>query len=82
MQCFFGVRRRARGAGQGLAPLNVFENLRNQRRILNARDDPEFAAAFGASLDVDGEDPFETLHPAHGGGECPGSRPGGPSPID
>ena len=43
------------------------QNLRNQGRILDAGDDPEFAAAFGTGLDVDRKDALEALHPAHGG---------------
>jgi DNA replication protein DnaC len=39
------------------------KNLLNQRRILDASDDADFAAAFGTGLDVDGEHPLEALHP-------------------
>ena len=65
MQCFFGIRRPARGAGQGLTALHMTKNFRNQRRILDSGDDPELAAAFRAGFDVDGEYPPEALHPAH-----------------
>ena len=43
------------------------QDLRYQRRILDAGDDPECAATFRTGLDVDGEVAFEPLHPAHGG---------------
>ena len=36
-------------------------NLRNQRRILGASDDPGFAAAFGTGRDVDRKDVLEAL---------------------
>ncbi len=65
MQCFFGIRRPARGAGQGLTALHMTKNFRNQRRILDGGDDPELAAAFRAGFDVDGEYPPEALRPAH-----------------
>ena len=38
--------------------------------ILDASDHPELAAAFGAGLDIDGEDPLQALHPGHGGEGC------------
>ena len=34
--------------------------------ILDASDHPELAAAFGAGLDIDGEDRLQALHPGHG----------------
>jgi len=52
MQCFFGIRRPARGAGQGLTALHMTNNLRNQRRIFDAGDDPELAATKRTGLDV------------------------------
>ena len=67
MQCFFGIRRPARGAGQGLTALHMTKNFRNQRRILDGGDDPELAAAFRAGLDVDGEYSLQALHPRHRG---------------
>ena len=42
------------------------QNLRDQWWVLDAGDHSELATAFRASLDVDGEDPFEPLHPTHG----------------
>ena len=39
------------------------QNLRDQRRVLDASDHSELAATFGTGLDVDGEDPLEALHP-------------------
>jgi hypothetical protein len=42
------------------------QNLRDQRWVLDAGDHSELATAFRASLDIDGEDPFEPLHPTHG----------------
>jgi len=68
MQCLFGIRRPARGAGQGLTALHMTNNLRNQRRILDGGDDPELTAAFRAGFDVDGEYPLKALHPTHRGG--------------
>ena len=47
-------------------PLNMAQYLRDQWWVLDASDHSELAAAFRASLDVDGEDPLEALHPTHG----------------
>jgi hypothetical protein len=41
------------------------ENLRNQRRILDASDAPGFAAAFGTGLDVDRKNAPEALISQH-----------------
>jgi len=43
------------------------QDLRDQRWVFNTGNDSELAAALGTGLDVDGEDPLEVLHPAHGG---------------
>jgi hypothetical protein len=45
--------------------LNMSENLRDQWRIFDAGDHPEFAAAIRTGLDVDGEYALQSLHPAH-----------------
>ncbi len=42
------------------------ENPGNQWRILDAGNYPQCAAAFGAGLDIDGENALETLHPVQG----------------
>jgi len=42
------------------------QDLRDQWWVLDAGDHSELATAFRASLDVDGEDPFEPLYPTHG----------------
>jgi hypothetical protein len=44
------------------------EDLADHRGIFNAGNYAEFTAAFRTGLDVDGEHPFEALHPAQGGG--------------
>jgi hypothetical protein len=41
------------------------ENFRDQRRVFNTGDHAQFTAALRTGLDVDGEHPFEALHPAH-----------------
>jgi hypothetical protein len=44
----------------------VPENPRNDRRILDAGDHPQSAAAATADLDVDGKDALEALRPRQG----------------
>jgi hypothetical protein len=41
------------------------ENALDEKGILNTGDHAERTAAATTELDVDGEDAFETLHPAH-----------------
>jgi hypothetical protein len=41
-----------RPAGQSFAPLEMHENLRHQRRILDTGDHPQCAPAIGAGLNV------------------------------
>ena len=67
-QRVFPTRRRpaGRSADQGLTPLDVTKNLRNQRRILDTGHDPQLTPAIGTGFDIDGEYSFEALHPAHG----------------
>ena len=43
-----------RESNQGITSLDMTENIRNRWWILDVGDDPEFAAAFRAGLDVDG----------------------------
>ena len=46
--------------------MNMAQNLLDQWWVLDAGNHSELATAFWASLDVDGEDAFEPLHPTHG----------------
>jgi hypothetical protein len=46
--------------------MNMAQNLLDQWWVLDTGDHSELATAFWASLDVDGEDAFEPLHPTHG----------------
>jgi hypothetical protein len=39
------------------------ENLRDQRRVFNTRNNAQSAAAFGTGLDIDGKYALKTLHP-------------------
>ena len=50
-----------------LASANVLEDRGDDIGIFDAGDDAQFTAAFGAGLDVDGEDAFQAPHPGHGG---------------
>jgi hypothetical protein len=43
----------------------VRENPLDHRRLLDAGDDAQPAAALPAGLDVDGEHPLEALRPGH-----------------
>jgi hypothetical protein len=53
--------------GQCLATLNLFQDLPNQRWCLDTGDHAQFAAAFGAALNIDLKHSFQALGPAHRG---------------
>ena len=46
---------------------NVLEDLGDDVGIFDTGNHSELAAAFRASLYIDGEYPFQSLHPGHGG---------------
>ena len=45
---------------------NVLENRGDDVGVLDAGDDTQRTAALRASLYIDGETPFQSLHPCHG----------------
>ena len=55
-------------ADQGLAALDVFENLADQPRLLYTSNHPQSSTAVRAGLNIDCKHLLEALHPSHGGG--------------
>jgi hypothetical protein len=48
--------------------LDVAQNFRDQRWVVDAGNDPKFPTALGAGLDIDLKHPFQALCPVHRGG--------------
>ena len=61
------ARRPPRGFGLRRFRIQVGEDLLDDLRILDARDDPHRPAAGRTGLDIDPEDPLEALRPGHCG---------------
>ena len=59
------LNRQVRGSGRSGFVLQVFENVRNHCRILDAGDHFDLAAITFTNFHVNIEHPFEPLHPCH-----------------
>ena len=58
------------GIGIGGFPFQMFKNALNHRRILDAGNHFDVAAAVLADFNLDVEDSFEALHDFQGWNEC------------